>query len=477
MINIKNSKGNNDQWRRISGDPYDWTLTLAPERPYIHDYTNTLTMKLLMSVPDGAGGSNVFCTFERALQTIKETDILTRHIAKIVYLVGWQYNGHDDKYPAWDEVNPALKRPEDNSARDSYLWLAKEAKKYNTTISVHTNMTDAYDDSPLWDTYVTNNAIAHHSDGSLMQIGNYNNRPAYQICYHHEWESGLAVQRIDKLIDLLQLDDAGTVHIDAYFPRMNPYFGISEEEQSSYMRKTIRYFRNCRIDVTSENFSHLRNDPFIGLQPWSWWFDQTREQHFLERPASLVSGGLIRDYTLPGIPHRIDLAFLFGTSMHGEDIFYDHERTAFRDQWHALFIERYCLTTLRYQFLNQLQRIKLDGEAERRVISYSNGVTVHLYDQTIRQNGRLLQQGTNLILPALWKDDIECIAYSKDGYDTKTWSLPEEWEHIDSVSIYQITHQGLVLIDQNRSLHEGTLELSLEPNTAVVIRPSNAPMD
>ncbi len=58
---------------------------------------------------------------------------------KIIYLVGWQNNGHDDKYPDIFEVNKALKRDEDETSYDSLMWLIKEAKKYNTIVSFHVN--------------------------------------------------------------------------------------------------------------------------------------------------------------------------------------------------------------------------------------------------------------------------------------------------------------------------------------------------
>lgn len=32
-------------------------------------------------------------------------------------------------------------------------WLIREARAYNTTISLHINMVDAFEESPLWDTY------------------------------------------------------------------------------------------------------------------------------------------------------------------------------------------------------------------------------------------------------------------------------------------------------------------------------------
>ena len=114
---------------------------------------------------------------------------LSLGIPKIVYLVGWQYNGHDDKYSAFFDANELLKRPEDKSAIESLRWLMREARKYHTIVSLHINMTDAYDDSPLWDEYVKHDLISKNADGTLKVIGEYNNRKAYQINYKNEWES------------------------------------------------------------------------------------------------------------------------------------------------------------------------------------------------------------------------------------------------------------------------------------------------
>ncbi len=52
-----------------------------------------------------------------------------------------RYGGHDSKYPAWHEVNRALKRPQDDDAMTSLRWLLKEAKeKYRTYLSFHINI-------------------------------------------------------------------------------------------------------------------------------------------------------------------------------------------------------------------------------------------------------------------------------------------------------------------------------------------------
>lgn len=85
---------------------------------YNYDYSKCMVMKLGMAVPDlkNEGKSEVRLTFEQALEYIKKIDNITQNITKIYYLVGWQYLGHDDKYPDFFEVNEALKRKEDKTA-------------------------------------------------------------------------------------------------------------------------------------------------------------------------------------------------------------------------------------------------------------------------------------------------------------------------------------------------------------------------
>ena len=122
-----------------------------------------------MARPKPEGGSNVSLTFEDALKVIKGIDELSRGVQKIFYLVGWQYDGHDWKYPAFFEFNEALKRPQDATAADSYRWLREEAKKYNTTISVHVLLGDAYENSPLWEHYLKNGFICRDAQGNLKQ--------------------------------------------------------------------------------------------------------------------------------------------------------------------------------------------------------------------------------------------------------------------------------------------------------------------
>ena len=136
-----------------------------------HDYTKTMMMKLFMSRPDGKGGTVTECDFDRADDILRQADALTLGAPKILYLVGWQYNGHDDRYPSFFEVNPALKSPGDATAPESMLrFINKAAEQYNTVVSVHINFSDAYENSPLFEEYRSAGALIRNSKGEPAAI-------------------------------------------------------------------------------------------------------------------------------------------------------------------------------------------------------------------------------------------------------------------------------------------------------------------
>ncbi len=294
-----------------------WSNKNLPEQQiqWKHKYHQTLVMKLFLSQAlfddqfkrKDNGKSEVFCTIENALDIIQKVDNLTLGIPKIIYLVGWQYNGHDSKYPAWFEGNERLKRPQDSNTLESIKWLMKEAKKYNTTVSLHINMFDAYEDSPLWEEYMRQNIIAKNKDGSLRG-GEW----GYPISYAREWETGFAQRRIDSLCALLPIQEAGTIHIDAFHSwapigekgpgerpfiqgPISPYLNFTVADETEAQRNIFKYWASKGIDVTSEGVKFLRETAFEGYQPMAWWIDFMPED-YMNWPASFYTGVPTEDF-------------------------------------------------------------------------------------------------------------------------------------------------------------------------------------
>ena len=263
-----------------SGEYYDWTITRKPERPWLLPYHQSLVYKVMNCTKNARGEvDTIFMTFEQTLDAIRKLSNLTCGIPQVLYLTGWQYEGHDSKYPAWGEVNRHLKRPGDEQAVDSLRWLMREARQYNALVSLHINMFDAYPESPLWDLYVEKDIIAKDTDGNVIPGKQWSGMTSYQLSYTQEWKMGLAQKRIDDLIAMLpELNDSKTVHIDAFLGArpmdqqgvISPYLGYTKEQEAATQRKIYRYWRDRGIDVTSEWVIGLRTDRFVGLQPWAW---------------------------------------------------------------------------------------------------------------------------------------------------------------------------------------------------------------
>lgn len=465
----------------------DGTTHLAAKRfivaPYYRDYHQTLVLKLFMGQDGELKNPNPdnltfrhedpsrICTFSQALDVVKRVDNLTRGIPKIIYLIGWQRGGHDHLYPDWSIVNPKLKREEDSTALESLRWLIREARSYNTTVSLHINMVDAFKESPLWDTYVSNDIIGRDENGNLKPVWeDIKGHKAYHVSYTREWEKGFAKQRIDNLIAMVpELKEGHTIHVDAfiaYWPPekcpLSPWHakpengGIDMYKEVETQRKIFKYWREKGFDVTGEGlfWAHPAGEGFIGLQPMSWWFPDDKNFQ-MEIPERLSARGRTnRD-------GQGD--FRFGSSMQGEDIF--------QKDLEGLtgFLSQFCTMTLPWYYLSRLERVAFVDEA----LYYSEGVVARVEDgkNIIRKGDFILRENDNLFVPALWHDS-EIIAYSEEGYEDRWWKMPDGWEKTNSVDVYSITVDGPVLKATALPVDNGSVKLTLGKGEAVSIVPA-----
>lgn len=432
FASAQTSKGND-----ISGAYYDWRKTMKPERPWLKDYSQTLVMKMFLCSRDSIGNvKQVYLRFDDALEEIKKLDRITLGIPKIVYLVGWQFTGHDAGYPSWSEVNSSLKRKQDATAVQSLHWLIKEAKQYHTTVSLHINMIDAFKNSPLWDVYFKNDIVIKDRDGKPIPGEVFDGMQSYQLSYAQEWKKGYAQNRIDSLLQLLpELKEGGTIHIDAFHSIQpvrkddslsSPYLGYSIDDEVVAQRKIFRYWRSKGIDVTSEGDIYwLRRDPFIGLQPMAWHFDN---ENFL------ANDWIGKTADFKELPPQL----YCGTPMHAEQqIKEDPEKL-------TGLIPQFCTSVVPWYYRNNLSG---------------------------KNNDASWQQSGDIFLPALWLKNT-LVAYSENGYELKKWKLPAEWSKAKGVKV------SMISVDQQNPgsvlpVEQGEIKLTLKPGEAVVIKATN----
>lgn len=427
---------------------------------FSYDYTNTMMMKLKMADPDRKGGSTIYCNAEKALEIIKGVDKITLGIKKIIYLVGWQYLGHDDKYPAFFDVNDGIKRPNDKTAYDSLIWLMNEAKKYNTVVSVHINFTDAYADSPLFDEYVKANALIRTASGKPAKIEKYNGKVCYKISYKEEWESGLFKKRVDKFLSLFPIEAAGTVHVDNFQCYVNRAPFVSAEEMQYYRNLMIDYLREKGIDITSEftyregkgsvllygritrDFTPTRYPiALLNRIPAVWWADKmTIEEYFAYYPH--VWGG--------GLPKNEKARNMFYGNIHGEDAF-------LKDNWQDQFIREFCMINLPFFYLNAKKRVGFT-DSSRSAVTYADG-TVSSADGTIISDGIKVKDKDSVFLPysggyTVFSEKGGIVKGKVDG---------------DEFNLSEITANGLIEIKQIKAQNQ-IVTVDTKPNTAYFIK-------
>jgi hypothetical protein len=449
-------------------------------RPFYRDYHQTLVLKLFLGMegepverlakePLFQKPHDVMCTFEEALEVMRKTDNLTRGIPKIIYLVGWQKGGHDHGYPAWDEVNPRLKRKQDATALDSLRWLIREGRKFNTTVSLHINMVDAYKQSPQFEEYVAKDCFAKDESGKLLAAGiQMKGEDMYNVVYPKEWEAGLAQQRIDGLIKMIpELQEGHTIHIDVFIANreggtpISPWHakpgngGLTPDQYVTTQRRIFHYWRNRGFDVTGEGtgWAHPPGEHFIGLQAMSWWYSWNP----MEIPECLGARGRT--------DRGGDGDFRFGSSMHGEEIWQKDKENM------PGFLGMFCRTTLPWYFLSRLERQKFEND----VLYYSDGVVALTESgrNIIRKGDFVLREDDNLFVPALWNGK-EIIAYSRPGYANKAWQVPDDWRDVKSVDLYRITMEGCESMSKGVPVMDGKLVISLGKDEAVSIVPGGS---
>ncbi len=374
-----------------SGEYYDWTITGKPERPWLLPYHQSLVYKVMNCVKDAQGNmKQVYLTFEQTLEVIRKVYHMTCGMPQVIYLTGWQYEGHDSKYPSWAQANRHLMRAEDDTPEQSLRWLMREARKYNTSVSLHINMFDAYPESPLWGLYVEKDIIAKDEEGKVIPGKEWSGMVSYQLSYTQEWKLGLAQKRIDDLIEMLpELKESKTIHIDAFLGArpmdqqglISPYLGYTKAEEAATQRKIYRYWRDRGIDVTSEWVYGLRDDRFVGLQPWAWHQGDKIE----DLPDDLYCTS----------PMKVEF------------------RAAAENPTELL--EQFCLKVVPWYYKNNTAAVK----GKQQMID-----------------------GDDICMPALWRKDRSLIAYSRQGYDSKTWEPPPDWKGVKKASVSRITLTG-----------------------------------
>ncbi|MDR0366944.1 MAG: endo-alpha-N-acetylgalactosaminidase family protein [Bifidobacteriaceae bacterium] len=437
-------------WRSIPSFHYDGDATGQPERPFALNYHQQLNMKLYLDDPTLPAPQY---TAETALELIKQVDNATLGMPKLIYLVGWQFTGHDTGYPRLDVANERLKRPQDATAAESLQWLYDEAKKYNTTISFHMNLSDAYMVEQLGQDYRDNGWLMLSKGSPQVSWNNPNYGSAYRIDLKKAWEAGAVVDRLEEMFaEFPFLLDAGSIHPDVFIAYSGD--GRTAAENADARRMITRYLRDRGVDMTTE---YVQDDgtgrtDLVGLQGMAWNANQPDIYYYTRDMAMADTGGATEA-----------TKFCVGFSIRGEPQFKNGI-----NGWQSEFSRQFGLNSALHAYVRSHDFV---SRTEAKGATWSNGLTCDYQsstERTITQNGVTIRTGDDLFVPLTWGETGRVMAYSLNGYTDQRWVLPPDMAAASQVHVYRVTSQGLVQLAA-APVADGAVRLSLKARDTVLV--------
>jgi hypothetical protein len=308
-------------------------------------YRTHIWYKVLLQEPT----AGVRTTFAQAQEIVRAIRNVTDGLPQLVYLVGWQYTGHDTGYPAMDKVNVGV-------GGDAGLraLIHECSSSLNTLISYHTNIDDTYRDRPAYDpTVVADNGNISH----CLDV-----------------ESGKVFKRLQAMMGVAPVER--TIHFDNMritSPVATRGIGILEELECGLI-PISQYLRSRGITMTTEGQNGIPID-CSGLFQAFWHLDAPVQTAQLWH-RHIVGGGW-GSHTGP--QSRFELGL--GSSIHqdvsyqpidketlGEDAWKQHFSwmngpggltVSFTKDWDEL-VDRIYRGTLLYQFYLEREMTKLE---------------------------------------------------------------------------------------------------------------------
>lgn len=274
-----------------------------------------------------------------------------------------------------------------------------------------------------------------------------------------EWKSGYFQKRVDRLLELLPIEEAGTIHIDAFFVRRGKSTSIPREKLAR--RNMIAYFNRRGVEVTSEFIYrewrsgirvHFGKSDTIGLIS-AFWNPVFGPRDILRYPAAAVGFGEQCNALTP----FQSLEWLIYGNMHGEDLLHPED-----SEWPQKFLKRFITYTVPHYYLNQFTRLKIKGIGKSIRLLHSEGVVSFVREKRIEQNGCVLKYKNNLCLPEAVRSG-SYLAYSETGGE-------QVWNAVGRTArVYRLTAGGRSEQYDEVSIVDGKIHYPTQPETAYQI--------
>lgn len=370
-------------------------------------YKNSIVYKIFCDVPQA---ERPVTTFEEAMEIIKRIYHLTGGMRQIVYLVGWQYYGHDTGYPAIDKVNERI------GGREGLLNLIEEGRKYNAIVSFHDNYDDAYMDSPAWN----EDFICRLPNGELVKGGIWAGGQSYIINPKRYVEGGYAKTRIEHTLKLYPLRESYHIDVLSAVPLRYSYsyHTCTGKESVEYKKKIVEMFREKGVDVTSE----LVTQPFLGFMSYFY--------HLVSSDDNVRKKFFSSEDIIPFVP-----ACIHGKAIYGQKGYWGGvpSMDVTKDNWKEF---------IRLIFLEVLPSLLFAEELIRDFredkVYYPSGWWNK--DNEVFYKGMIIRKQGNVFIP---RDNNRWFLYSNEGGEVE-WDIPKGWKDFQVYRLYEDGREEIV---------------------------------
>ncbi|HHY83523.1 MAG TPA: hypothetical protein GX505_12740 [Clostridiales bacterium] len=366
-------------------------------------------------------------TFEKALETIKRVSRLLDGARQIVYLVGFQYSGHDTGYPYVLEINPKAGSIEDLKR------CIQEAARYNAVLSLHDNYDDAY-----YSDYLPREILALNEEGKPCKIWFWSSDMSYAVGPKKYADLGLMQKRVKQTIETYGIHT--TYHLDVLSSEVRRHdFDLfcqtAADENLQGKLAVIKEFNKYGIDITSENVAH----PFAGEIGYAWW---TRHN-----PGAVLFPG---EEIIPLTPMIYHGFIQYNCAGYGKkDMLAGMIRGA-STTWTETeqdigteHIRAFYLQTLPMGLLYDLKMEDYRAEGFKVLVEFENDsrICADLQNLTysITVNGRIIARNWTTFAPGLKEGSY--LAYSLDG-GMLEYDAPEGWHDGVNLKAVVLTEEG-----------------------------------
>ena len=396
------------------------------------------------------GSTNENMTFDEVLERIRVFAAQTDSAAYVVYLLGWQYSGHDTGYPSVDKVN------EDLGGFDRLSNLIREARKYNVNVTFYDNYDDSYPNNPGWDADV----ICRDPTGNIMRGGAWDGEQSYLISsYKYAVKSGL--KRVNFTLDRYPIQEAYFIDVLAGGYKGGRKYDFNPKSPAGAIKNLegklmlVNEFNKRGIDVATEDFTGF----FVGHVGTFGDIIAFDNVYFLGEEQ------------IPLIPLIYQGKTSFGMKTSGRAFYprtflYGQRAQKLTNRRSGFTVSDYVLDALPKQKLygKVMKSYERYGDLER--VTYEDGTVVEANIKTDRysvtlSNGQVIAKDYTTFAPV--KDNVY-LAMSRDG-GLLSVPMPAAWKESGKVKVYAIQRDGS-LRDVNHTINGVFLEFNTQPNAA-----------